>query len=279
MKTTLSIVVPSFGEPQYLYETLESLIKTQDESVEVIVIDDASPTDFIKKICEKFDKRIIYFRNSSNLGISKNFNNAISLASGKFVQLVGPDDRLSSSMVDVIESAKEHYDYCFGIHPKTISINKTGNQAQALPDLLKKFIKPKSNKMYSQKTLRRLLLVGNWTYHPAIIWNKANLQDLSYDSSLKYCMDLDLLLRLSKTEYGLYVSDKGNFEYRRHWGSVSMSATPILRLKEELNVLKKNADGSALELGLSKVAIFPRLNYLVNYLVNYFTHLLNKFLV
>jgi len=172
----LTIAIPAFGESPFLKEAIESVIRSQDINVKIIVIDDCSPTTFIKDICSLFEDRITYIRNDTNLGISENFNKCIRASNSEFVQLLGQDDVLVNSMIDVINSCEIDRSTIFGIHPKVRVVNKNGNYVLTLSDFVKRIIKPKPTGIINGNQLRSSLIIGNWTYFPSIIWNKSKIE-------------------------------------------------------------------------------------------------------
>jgi glycosyltransferase involved in cell wall biosynthesis len=234
----LTIVIPAYGESPYLERCISSIVDSQDPSVQIVVIDDASPTTFVQIVAEKYFPRISYLRNEKNLGIANNFNKALSSANSLFVQIVGQDDLIMDSMVKVIQSADNLSEKCFAIHPAVTSVNGLGNPSFGMYEVFKSIIKPDSGRAYSGENLRKRLLLGNWTYFPSIIWNKKLLPEAPFSHELNYCMDLELLLRMCATDSFFFLSDKKGFIYRRHRESVSMGAEPRKRFVEEMNVIR-----------------------------------------
>ena len=95
---SVSVVVAAYGDVPYLEETLSSLVKSQPECVPVFVLDDFSPTSDVREIAHKFVDRITYVRSEVNRGVSGSFNAAADLVDTDYLMLVGPDDRVTSSL-------------------------------------------------------------------------------------------------------------------------------------------------------------------------------------
>ena len=103
----LSIIIPVYNEAPFLRRCLDSVM-CKDESVEVIVIDDAS-TDGSAEICDEY-KNIFTIRHlPKNQGVSKARNYGIPLARGKYITFLDSDDEMSPdgiwNMLKVIETA------------------------------------------------------------------------------------------------------------------------------------------------------------------------------
>jgi glycosyltransferase involved in cell wall biosynthesis len=99
----VSFVVPCYGLAHYLVECVCSIVSQTYPHFEIIVLDDQSPddTEAIARgiMAAHPDRRISYVRNPENLGNIRNYNKGIGLASGKYVWILSPDDRLRSPRI------------------------------------------------------------------------------------------------------------------------------------------------------------------------------------
>ena len=263
-KTNLTIAVPSYGEAPSLFQTLSSIIDTNETGVEILVLDDASPTNHIKRVSEQFGSRVSYTRNEKNLGISGNFNRALELANSSFVQIIGQDDMLSGSSLEVLQSLGEDSRKCFAIQLSIKPINQNGKQSKSVSDVVKYLLSPKSNNYYFGSGFRDRLLFANWTYFPGIIWNKDLMGQERFSTDLKFCMDLDLLIRLSHTDGLFYFSNAKIVKYRRHWSSASMSGDPATRLNEELELIKFYSQQTSSKNKFFRIGLISYFNYFVS---------------
>jgi len=264
----LSIVVPAFGEAPFLEETLHSILSTQEKSIPIYVIDDASPTNSIRELCANRFPTVKYIRNSENLGISGNFNKSISISQSKYVLVLGQDDILLTSLSIIFKPTQIGKNEIFAYMSKTQVYDSNSKSKFGIVDVAKKLVAPKTNRTYSGAQFRNRLLFGNWTYFPAIIWNKELLPEKPFREDLKYCMDFDLLLKMSFTPFKFYSSPFVAVGYRRHRQSTSMSAVPKERLQEELMVMTKHSTGSVRETIVCRLAIMQRMNFVVSVLKN-----------
>ncbi len=86
----VSIIIPVYGQHLMTYTCLRSIAETcENESIEIIVIDDASPVPASEALANITGIRVV--RNDANLGFLKNCNKAAALATGEYVLLLNND--------------------------------------------------------------------------------------------------------------------------------------------------------------------------------------------
>jgi glycosyltransferase involved in cell wall biosynthesis len=99
----VSFIVPCYRLAHYLAECVGSILSQTYPHVEIIVLDDRSPddTEAVARgiMAAHPDRRISYVRNAENLGNIQNYNKGIGLASGKYVWILSPDDRLRNPRI------------------------------------------------------------------------------------------------------------------------------------------------------------------------------------
>ena len=261
-----AVVVPAYGEPQYLEETLISLVKTQSESVRILVLDDGSKSSYIENLVKNFEPRINYLHNSKNLGVSNNFNKALNIVNSRFVMLVGPDDLMTNCMTLVVNNAKVFGQSAVAILSRVRTINSLGKTSMSLSGIVKSILTPKSTGCIPSKRFLLTLLIGNWVFNPSVIWDTDQLDDEPYSDQYLYCMDWDLLLKLAYANSTFFYTTINVFLYRRHSQSISMINLKG-RYSEELKVLNENYifanRRNIMFYTLTKLAIMPRLNLLI----------------
>ena len=127
----ISIALCTYNGSKYLAEQLESLKNQTVKADEVIVCDDCS-TDKTLEILKKYKDilNIKIFINEISLGVTKNFEKAISLCSGDIIFLCDQDDTWESAkiekMISVFSDEKIGLVFCDGnlIDEKSKIINK-----------------------------------------------------------------------------------------------------------------------------------------------------------
>jgi glycosyltransferase involved in cell wall biosynthesis len=111
----VSIIIATYNGESFLREQLGSVIDQSHPLLEIIIADDCS-TDSTWQIIEEFkrkDSRIIAFRNETNIGYTRNFENGISKSKGKFVAFCDQDDVWRHDKIEILLSKIENSLLCF----------------------------------------------------------------------------------------------------------------------------------------------------------------------
>lgn len=90
----VSIGLPVYNGARFVEATLVSLLSQTFDDFELIISDNAS-NDRTEDICKAYaakDRRIRYFRNTTNRGAAFNFNRVVELCSGEYFKWAAHDD-------------------------------------------------------------------------------------------------------------------------------------------------------------------------------------------
>lgn len=106
-----SIVITTYNRLTLLKRAIDSAL-AQTMPCEVVVVDDCSSDGtqaYVQEQCEVLarvnDKRLIYHRNSENLGHSKSVNAGVELATGDWIKPLDDDDYLAPNCIEVMINA------------------------------------------------------------------------------------------------------------------------------------------------------------------------------
>lgn len=94
----------TYNGAKYLPEQIDSILSQTIQDIEIVISDDCS-TDNSWSVLEKYaaqDSRIKIFRNKTNLGFKKNFENVIGFTSGEYVALCDQDDIWEPNHLEVL---------------------------------------------------------------------------------------------------------------------------------------------------------------------------------
>ena len=96
---SISIIIPSYGIPNLLSKSIDSVIQQSFENWELIVVDDNNPctaarykTETLMESVMKTDNRITYIRHSRNMNGAVARNTGLSVAKGKYISFLDSDD-------------------------------------------------------------------------------------------------------------------------------------------------------------------------------------------
>ena len=91
----VTIIIPSYNRAHFIEATITSALAQDYANLEILISDNCS-TDNTDLVINKYlsDKRIKYFRNESNIGMTANFDLATKRANGKYITYLSSDDYL-----------------------------------------------------------------------------------------------------------------------------------------------------------------------------------------
>lgn len=111
----ISFLLPCYNVEKYVEECITSIERQGIDSYEILCIDDASADDTVKVIqkIQQKNSRIILEVNECNRGVSFTRNRLLSLAKGKYVWFVDPDDLLVcgsvKKMIEIADRTNSDY--------------------------------------------------------------------------------------------------------------------------------------------------------------------------
>lgn len=105
----LSIIIPTYNSSNYIYKCLNSIVKQNFISFEVICIDDSSKDNTVQIIdfFTKKDSRFFLIKQQENLGAGISRNLGLEYARGKFITFLDSDDQYyNTALKDLIFQIK-----------------------------------------------------------------------------------------------------------------------------------------------------------------------------
>ncbi|SPT53314.1 putative glycosyl transferase [Actinomyces bovis] len=223
----LDIMLPFWGEPHYLYETVQAVLGQTDPRWRLTVVDDCYPDPEVAKYFEALeDERITYVRNESNLGITQNYQKCLSLASEEHLVFLGCDDVPHPGYVARVHKLLEHFPQATIIQPGVQIIDSNGSVVRPLADVVKELVAPsaRSPRLLGGESLAVSLLHADWLYWPSLVFRREVLERTPFRPGFPIIQDLALVLDIVIAGGTLLRDPEVTFSYRRHSGSASSVA-------------------------------------------------------
>lgn len=110
MDRVISIIVPVYNVADYLEECVDSLLAQTHQELEIILVDDGS-TDSSSAICDRYarqDSRVVVIH-KENGGAASAKNEALKVATGKYVTFVDSDDYLEPDAMAYMQNLMESH--------------------------------------------------------------------------------------------------------------------------------------------------------------------------
>lgn len=235
---TIDIMIPFYGDPDMLRQTVRSVLAQTDPDWRLTVVDDGYPDPSVAEWFGQLDDaRVGYVRNEENLGANKNYEKCLGLARERDVLILGADDLLLPEYVAVVNRARTAYRDAAVIQPGVKVIDEHGVERRTLVDETKKRLyAPKLTQatVMRGEDLARSLLRGNWLYFPSLCFDVEKVRAIGFREGLDVVQDLALVLDLVMRGESVVVDPTICFAYRRHSGSdSSWRAVEGSRFREE----------------------------------------------
>ena len=217
----ISIIVPVYNVEDYIDDCLKSILEQSFQSFEIIVIDDGSTDQTLKKAelyKSKHDR--INIISQSNKGVSVARNKGITAAKAPILSFVDGDDVLAPHYLQEFMSSIKDADM---VATSAANVHPNGQWQSRLSLASKKY-----NNANSEFSLIAKFCSGQWGYYA---WNKAyrkeiiDKHNITFPPGLKLGEDkvfnLRYLLHCSKVR----TSSNVTYGYRTRYGSAFRGAS------------------------------------------------------
>jgi glycosyltransferase involved in cell wall biosynthesis len=218
---SVSVVTPSFNQGRFIEQTVRSVLD-QGVPVEYIVIDGGSK-DESASILQRYAPRVAYWHSRPDKGQTDALNQGLARVSGDIVGWINSDDYyLPGAFRAVIErfSQPDRPDVVFG---NAVTVDEVG-----------RFLRENRHGTFSLTSLASLGMDVN---QQALFWRRElNDKVVPLDVSMRFCMDLELLVKmgLAGARFARIGACLGAF--RLH-GNSKTSTLDDVRLKEQARLL------------------------------------------
>jgi glycosyltransferase involved in cell wall biosynthesis len=211
----VSVLIPTYNNASFLDETIQSVLNQTFQDFELIIVDNCS-TDNTEEVVEKYlsDDRISYYKNSTNLGLSGNWNKCLEYAKGEYIKYLCSDDKFLPELL-------EKYVAVMDAHPQVSIVTSNretfgkGVQFREVP-----FYYVQEGRKIIYKTLETF----NWIGEPTLVmFRKSNLY-IGPFRKLIFITDMEMWLR-QLTVGDCYFLPETLCQVRTHPNQVTTMAT------------------------------------------------------
>jgi len=253
----VSAIVLSFNHSRFVVETLESIKAQTYKATQFVIVDDCSSDNSVAIIDQWLRGNGIhcaFIRHQENKGICKSLNEALMVATGKYISSVASDDvwlpDKLERQVEILESQPASVGV---LYSDAFQMDEHGH---ALPDM---FIEAhRKLPEMPQGQVLDTLLAGNFIPAMTTLVRRSCYDQVGlYDESLPW-EDWDMWLRIAR-QYSFVYSPTPSAKYRVHDKSLSHSDRACI-LKGVFNICLKQFGLGYLNQGQKQKLIASMLN-------------------
>jgi glycosyltransferase involved in cell wall biosynthesis len=225
----VSVIIPSYNHEQYVTKAIKSVFSQTYKNIELIVIDDGSKDDSVKKILELKELYSFKFIARKNRGLVNTLNQAIKLAKGLYITALASDDYYLPKR---IEHAVNH----LNLLPKEVVAVYTDGYIVDANDrkiclFSEAYPRPLIGSTYNN------LLHANWIPAKGITYRANVLKNIMYDKRF-IIEDWALHLRVFKNKDNkIQFYNELDFCYRRHQNNISKEGD---LMKKQLKLMQSS---------------------------------------
>ena len=211
----VSIIMSTYKEEEiFLRQAIESILNQSYKDFEYIIILDNPDNNLHIRIIKEYanlDKRIKFYVNEKNMGLTASLNKGLGLAKGKYICRMDADD---ISINKRIENQKRYleennYDLIGGISQLIDENGKSIYSIKKVPTNMDKI----------KKALRYNQIIS----HPTWFGKKEVFEKLNGYRNMPLCEDYDFTLRAVLNGYKISNIDETVLKYRMTSSSISRS--------------------------------------------------------
>lgn len=277
----ISIVIPIYNAEKYLEECLNSIKNQTYQNFEVIMVNDGSK-DNSETICKRFsedDTRFRYFK-KENGGVSSARNIGLDNVEGDYITFIDADDWVDENHLQLLITTvkKNHSDIVVSSYKQFNNIDVFYLRAYSLQE--KYLLNFERMNRDDFLTIFPKLMSTNVCFNNAVakLFRKELVNDLRFDTSIKYGEDLDFYFRLYLNVDSVSYVDEPTYVYRVHGDSTTSNFNQE-HAEQELNIFKYMYE-KIQEIGLPSIHYFKKLKKLVEWRMDFLENkvLLNEYL-
>ena len=210
---SVSVIMSTYKEKEkFLREAIESILNQSFQDFEFIIILDNPDNELHISIIEEYalkDKRIRFYKNETNLGLTQSLNIGLSLAKGKYICRMDADDISENNRIELQKYYLEenNFDLIGGITQIIDENNAPIYSIKKVPVKIKK--------------IKKCIKYNQVIAHPTWFGKKDMFETLNGYREMPLCEDYDFTLRAILSGYSVSNINKQILKYRMTASSIS----------------------------------------------------------
>ena len=211
MSKTLTIALTTYNRPNFLQESIKSILNQTFKDFDLVILDNGSTNETTSVIYSFNDSRISCVRNQTN--DLEFVNNAFSYTKNDFLMIFHDDDIMEPTMLEemikIIKSDEE-------INTISCSINLINSDSKNLNKIRPRIIKDKV--WAKEKFIKQYLFSGDIIPCPSTIFRSSIIKkyDFKYDWKVGPAVDLFLFFQINLLKGKMILLKKPLLNYRIH---------------------------------------------------------------
>ncbi len=227
-----SIVITTYNRLPLLRRAIESAL-AQTWPCEVVVADDCS-SDGTAEYVQSLGDRVVYHRNSVNLGHSATMNAGVRVAKGDWIKPVDDDDYLAPNCIEEMSRA-------IALHPEAVLCSCQAAQVDAEGKELCRTRQVSRGKAcyILQEDIHYGMLLEQVPFGTPIqvaFHRDAFVRSGGWDPSLTSCDDIDSWIKIAQFGDAIFINQL--LAYRTNWSGNSSQKIPLQK-RRDTNILMK----------------------------------------
>lgn len=209
----ISITVPTYNTPEhFLHECIASVLAQSYENWELVLVDDASPDEQVRKIIKEYaaqDTRIKCKFLKENQHIAGATNEAIKLSTGEFVGLFDHDDILwPNALYEVVKALNDSPEIDFLYTDEDKIVEKKSRHAEP-------FFKPD----WTPSLLRTCNYITHFSVFRRELLDRVGYEDKTFNGA----QDWEMIMRATRSAKKIHHISKVVYSWRVHDMSTAKS--------------------------------------------------------
>ncbi len=185
-----TVIIPLYNKENFVENTLKSIVNQSFTDYEVLIINDCSTDESVKKVIPFLSETIRLIEHPTNKGLSASRNTGIKNASSNYITFLDADDLWKPTFLETIHQLIKNFPKAkiFGSNYEEVYSNKI-----ELPINFSNKIPPKKSQIidfFKHNLGQGIYNHGSVCFHKSV-FEKAGL----YDESIDFAEDIDFNIR------------------------------------------------------------------------------------